>query len=108
MILFLRETKMERKRIDRFQWILNVPNLVVRDCKGCSGGLALFWRRGMEVAVKSLSKYHIDALVQEEGGVEWRMTAVYGEQKTKEKGRTWRLFRILNNQRKSMVVPKGF
>ena len=70
MILFLRETKMERKRIDRFQWILNMPNLVVRDCKGCSGGLALFWRRGMEVAVKSLSKYHIDALVQEEGGVE--------------------------------------
>ena len=62
----------------------------------------------MEVAVKSLSKYHIDALVQEEGGVEWRMTGVYGEQKTEEKGRTWRLFRILNNQRKSMVMPKGF
>jgi len=36
----------------------------------------------MEVAVKSLSKYHIDALVQEEGGVEWSMTGVYGEQKT--------------------------
>ena len=52
----------------------------------------------MEVAVKSLSKYHIDALVQEEGGVEWRMTGVYGEQKTEEKGRTWRLLRILNNQ----------
>lgn len=23
-----------------------MPNLVVKDCKGTSGGLALFWRRG--------------------------------------------------------------
>lgn len=96
-ILFLSETKMNWKRIERIRWLMSMPNMVAKDCKGCSGGLALFWRRGVEVTVKSLSKYHIDAFVQEEDGVEWRLSGIYGEPKAEEKGKTWRLLRILNN-----------
>ena len=36
-ILFLSETKMDWKRIERFRWILKMPNLVVKDCNGLSG-----------------------------------------------------------------------
>ncbi|KAJ1284176.1 hypothetical protein BS78_03G185100 [Paspalum vaginatum] len=97
-ILFLSETKMEWKRIERFRWILNMPNLVVKDCNGCSGGLALFWRRGVDVSVKSLSKYHIDAVVQEEDGASWRLTGIYGDPRAEEKQKTWRLLEILKNQ----------
>ncbi|WVZ57425.1 hypothetical protein U9M48_007811 [Paspalum notatum var. saurae] len=89
---------MDWKRMERFRWMLSMPNTVVKDCKGCSGGLALFWKKGVQVSIISLSKYHIDALVWEENGVEWRLTGVYGEPKMEEKGKTWRLLRLLNKQ----------
>ena len=41
-ILFLSETKMDLKRIEKFKWILNMPNLIVKNCRGLSGGLAPF------------------------------------------------------------------
>ena len=70
-ILFLSETKMDWKRIERFRWILKMPNLVVKDCNGLSGGLALFWNKEIDLTVKSLSRYHIDAVVKEEDGRQW-------------------------------------
>jgi hypothetical protein len=50
------------------RWKLEMPNLVMVGSEGTSGGLALFWRRGVDVGVKSLSKYHIDSIIQEEDG----------------------------------------
>jgi len=44
-ILFLSETKMDEKRIEGLRWKLGLTNLVVKDCKGKSGGLAIFWRK---------------------------------------------------------------
>jgi len=44
-ILFLSETKMDRRRIEGLRWTLGLTNLVVKDCKGRSGGLAIFWKR---------------------------------------------------------------
>lgn len=41
-ILFLSETKMEKRRIEHFRWLLNMPNMVVKECRGNSGGLACF------------------------------------------------------------------
>jgi ribonuclease HI len=35
--------------------------------------------------------------VKEENGLEWRLTGIYGEPKSEEKQKTWRLLRILNN-----------
>ena len=69
----------------------------MKDCAGCSGGLALFWKRDVDVTLKSISKYHIDVLVKEEDGRVWRLTGIYGEPKAEEKKKTWRLMRILNN-----------
>src|SRR5438128_1628112 len=72
-IIFLSETKMDWRRIERFCWILQMPNVMVKDCAGCSGGLALFWKRDVDVTLKSISKYHIDVLVKEEDGRVWRL-----------------------------------
>ena len=66
----------------------DMPNLVVKDSVGASGGLALFWKKNVNLTVKSLSKYHIDAVVREEDGFEWRFTGMYGEPKSEEKDRT--------------------
>ena len=42
-ILFLSETKMDRRRIEGLRWSLGMTNLVVKDCEGKSGGLAVFF-----------------------------------------------------------------
>ncbi|KAJ1283965.1 hypothetical protein BS78_03G168000 [Paspalum vaginatum] len=96
-ILFLSETKMDRERIERFRWILQMPNVVVKDYVGYKGGIALFWKRDVDVTLKSISKYHIDVVVKEEDGRDWRLTGIYGQPRAEEKEKTWRLMRILNN-----------
>ena len=69
-VLFLSETKHDGKWMEWLRWKLEMPNMLVRDSDGASGGLALFWRRGVDVDVKSLSKYHIDSIIKEEDGLE--------------------------------------
>jgi exonuclease III len=41
-ILFLSETKLDKLRMERFRWSLGLTNMLVRDCGGRSGGIALF------------------------------------------------------------------
>ena len=45
-ILFLSETKMDRRRIEGLRSSLGMTNLVVKDCEGKSGGLAIFLEKG--------------------------------------------------------------
>ena len=69
--------------------------MVAKSSTGTSGGLALFQRNGVNVNVKSMSKYHIDVVIEEEGGGSWRFTGIYGESKSEEKENTWELLRLL-------------
>jgi hypothetical protein len=45
---FLSETKLSEKEMERFRWMLNMPNMIVVDCVGRSGGLALFSQKCVE------------------------------------------------------------
>jgi exonuclease III len=56
-ILFLSETKHDGKWMEWLRWKLKMPNMVIVDNIGVSGGLALFWKREVNVTVKSLSDY---------------------------------------------------
>jgi hypothetical protein len=75
-------------------------NMVAVDCKGRSGGLALFWRRGVEVSLWWKGRYHIDVDVVEKNGSKWRFNGIYGESKSGEKEKTWKLLRTLEGQSK--------
>jgi hypothetical protein len=97
-IPFLSETKMLEKEMDHFRWSLDMPNMCVVECKERSGGLALFWRKGVDVRVRWKGKYHIDVDVVESNGVKWRFTGIYGESKAGEKENTWRLLCTLQGQ----------
>jgi hypothetical protein len=44
------------------------------------------------------SKYHIDAIIKEDDGFEWRFTGVYGEPKTELRDATWQLMRSFKPQ----------
>ena len=62
-ILFLSETKPDRRRMERLKWILGMSNMVIRDCDGKSGGLALMWKKGINIELHNYSRYHIDVEV---------------------------------------------
>jgi hypothetical protein len=53
-VLFLSETKHDTKWMEWWRWKLEMPNMVARDSEGASGGLALLWRNGIDLTVKSL------------------------------------------------------
>ena len=80
------------------RWKLNMQNMIVVDSKGRSGGLALFWRKGVEVHLHWKGRYHIDMDVVEDNGEKWRFTGIYGESKSGEKENTWKLLRTLEAQ----------
>jgi exonuclease III len=78
-ILFLSETKMDERRIKGLRWKLGLTNMIVKDCVGRSGGLAIFWRKGINVHVRGILRLYIDADVTEEDGFLWRFIGFYGE-----------------------------
>ena len=99
-ILFLSETKMDRRRIEGLRWKLGLTNLVVQDCKGQSGGLAVFWRKEINLHLRGVSRFYIDADVVEADGFVWRFTGFYGEPKTNRKEDSWKAMRVLNASRR--------
>jgi len=77
-ILFLSETKMDKRRMEKFRWTLGLTNMIAKDCDGRSGGLAIFWRKGINMHVRGISHFYIDVDITEMDGSVWRLTGFYG------------------------------
>lgn len=97
-ILFLSETKLDERRTQWLKYLLGMSNMVVKDCKGKSGGLALLWKRHVHVELRNYSRYHIDVKIVEQDGFTRRFTGIYGEPATDKRDKTWDLLRILDQQ----------
>ena len=95
-ILFLSETKLDERRMQKFRWMLGLPNMIVKDCEGKGGGIAVLWRRGVDVSLRHLSKYYIDMDVTDPDGSSWRFSGIYGEPHADRKHKTWEAMRELN------------
>lgn len=97
-ILFLSETKLDKRRMEKFKWMLQMGNMIVRDCEGKSGGLALFWKKEVNLELLNYSKNHIDAKIVEKDGFKWRFTGIYGEPANDKRNITWKLLRVISQQ----------
>ena len=67
--VFLSETEQRKWSMERKKMSIGY---------GRSGGLALLWRKEINVDVQSFSNRHIDAIVTEDRGFKWRITGFYG------------------------------
>jgi hypothetical protein len=94
VVVFLSETKMKLRAINKLKWSLVFQNGVAVDCVGRSGGMALWWREGVDVSIRPWCQYYIDARISLEGKV-WRFTGIYGEPRTELRHRTWEALRYL-------------
>lgn len=73
-----------------------MANVVVKDCVGQSGGLAMFWNQNINLKLNMVSRLFIDVDVVEEDGFIWRLIGIYGEPRADKREVTWKALRMLN------------
>jgi hypothetical protein len=71
---------------------------IVNPSNGRSGGVALFWKKEVNVQQLYSAPNYIDAKIIGTDGTEWRLTGLYGEPKWQDKYKTWDKMRELNGQ----------
>jgi hypothetical protein len=84
-----------------------MTNMVVEDCKGKSGGLAVFWKKEINFHLRDVSRFYIDGDVTESDGFVWRFTGFYGEPRTDQKELSWKALQTLNAARKFPWICAG-
>ena len=99
VLVFLSETKASVSRIKGLQRKLEFTQGIAVPSDGQSGGLAMLWREGVDVRLRSVSHSHIDVCVIGEGGAcSWRATGFYGHPDARKRHTSWELLRSLKNQ----------
>ena len=82
-VVFLSEKKKNITGMKRVKVKLDFVNGFYVQRKGKGWGLAMFWRKEINLEIKSYSKHRIDAVITEEAtGFKWRITGFYGHLET--------------------------
>ena len=100
---FVSEMNEIKEKLDQSQGLIVLSN-------GRSGGLALLWRRGVDVVVQTYLDYHIDAIIGSESDSQWwRFTGFYGNLDTNKKEESWlRLDRLASSSSFLLVCMGDF
>ena len=78
-IIFVSETKAKSPKLEKLKIGLDYPNSFGVDCSGKAGGLALFWRLGVELEVVYADKNCIATLIYSDPSeTVWLLILVYG------------------------------
>ncbi|KAL3812349.1 hypothetical protein ACJIZ3_013617 [Penstemon smallii] len=94
--IFLSETRSKGRKIDFLKNKFDLNGVSV-DSRGKSGGLALFWRKDVNVVLQSLSINHIDVhILEDDNPTGWRLTGFYGEPDISKRKKSWDLLRRLS------------
>lgn len=94
-LVFLSETRCTTGYIDDLKARWNRYGFVVEK-NGMAGGLALLWRKDVDVNLLSFSLNHIDAEIILPGeSFKWRFTGFYGFPEQHSRHRSWELLRTL-------------
>lgn len=95
LLVFLSKTKAEASRIKGIQNKLEYIQGITVPSDERSGGLAMLWRKGMDVRFKSYSNSHIDVEVYESSSLSpWRAIGFYGQldvARRDNRGNYWKL-----------------
>ena len=99
MVVFLTETKKKNAGMTKVRMKIGFENGFYVKKEGKGGGLAMLWRREVNLEIKSYSMHHIDAVITREGaGFQWRITGFYGHPETHRRKDSWNFLDVLNHQ----------
>ncbi|XP_074297397.1 uncharacterized protein LOC141628115 [Silene latifolia] len=96
-IVFLCETKLSGRELQRVRERVDGYFCIKVDSMGRSCGLAMMWKRDIDCNFLSSSVHHIDFSIRSEGG-EWRLTGFYGWPAVSDCHLSWELLRLLSRQ----------
>jgi hypothetical protein len=65
--------------MEKLQGSMGYRHGICVDGKGKSGGMALWWRDGIDVSIQPWCQYYIDAMITYDN-TSWRFTGIYGNQ----------------------------
>ena len=78
LVVFLIKTKRKNHEMDWLRSRWKFDRCITVESVERGGGLALLWMNEAKLEVRSLSKYHIDVEVGNEGeGINWHFTGFY-------------------------------
>uniref|UniRef100_A0A803NPV8 Reverse transcriptase domain-containing protein n=1 Tax=Cannabis sativa TaxID=3483 RepID=A0A803NPV8_CANSA len=97
-VVFLCETLSKSEVIEKVRLAIGFQGVFSVDCRGKSGGVALFWRDTDEVSLLGYGVNFIDVVVSGNEGVKWRLTGLYGETNRSLRKNTWEQIRSLKTK----------
>ncbi|KAA3486578.1 reverse transcriptase [Gossypium australe] len=107
-MVFLIETKLDQKRMDRARRSCGFINGIDIEAEGSRGCLCLAWKGGIEVTLKSFSKWHIDVMVKEDGiREELRFTGFYSSPYSRDQNHVWNLLKRLSQDSNCLWLVAG-
>lgn len=65
------------------------------DCVGRNGGLAIFWKRSVEIHISDFSQNHTDVLMYKNNMPSWRLSCYYGFPERSRRKDAWEFIRDL-------------
>ena len=81
-----------KRKVENFNGLI-VPS------DGKSGGLAMLWKKELNLHIRGYSKNYIDAIIIESSsGFKWRITGFYSQPKTHLRHESWKLLTDLNRR----------
>ena len=85
----LSETKLSSIEMRDFTKKLDDYDGIFVDSRGHSGGLAMRWKKSLQVTLLSCSSTHVDVSIQwTPNDPQWRFTGIYGSPETQNKMKT--------------------
>nr|GMC85790.1 uncharacterized protein LOC109184723 [Ipomoea batatas] len=79
VLLFLMETKLCSSKMEIIRTKVGFDNMFTVDCSGRSGGLALLWKKELNLTIVNHSRNFIDATINSVSSSSlWRYTGFYG------------------------------
>jgi hypothetical protein len=86
---------------------MGFQNMLVVDCVGKSGGLALMWKEELEVEIQNYSQRYINAVVKPVNKMPWTFTGFYGHPVPHKRKEAWGLLRFLKSQQPGPWICAG-
>ena len=78
---------------------INFVNGLIVPRKGRGVGLAMLWKREVDLEIKGYSRSYIDAIISEQvSGFKWRITGFYGNLETHRRQESWDELAALNRK----------
>ena len=94
-ILFLMETRSKEQYLKKLCSKLKLENVHIEPRVNTGGGLALYWKNGIDLKVLDSSPTFIDAVVNPGMDDAWRLTGFYGNPITANREHSWALLKHL-------------